>query len=53
MSQRVFRAVVYATTQLCLTLGLQSAWVFKLYKVFFGMSYALAILQEKRYGYWS
>ncbi len=53
MSQRVLRAVVYAITQLCLTLGLQSAWVFKLYTVFFGMSYDMAILREKRHGHWS
>ena len=53
MSHRVLRAVVCATTQLCLTRGLQSAWVFKLYTVFFGMSYDRAILREKRYGHWS
>ena len=51
MSHRVLRAVVFATTQLCLTLRLQSAWVFKLYKVFFGMSYDMAILREKRHGH--
>ncbi len=53
MSQRVLRAVVFATTQLCLTRGLQSAWVCELYKVCVGMSYDMAILREKRYGHWS
>ena len=49
---RAVRWVLTLGTSACLQLGINRPWSFKLYKLFFGACYDLAILEAKRDGNW-
>ena len=42
------RVLLFIAVSVCIWLGIDKPWSFKLYKVFFGVSYDLAILQARR-----
>ena len=46
----VLRSLVFATTKFLMALRIDSPVTFKLYKVFFGIAYDLAILRDRRDG---
>lgn len=49
---RGIRVLLFIAVTVCLRLGIDKPWSFKLYKVFFGVSYDLAILQARRDSGW-